>query len=61
MVKVGDRIVVQNMPYPAYVESVWFDPETHRTVINVDWKEHGKSKVYAHDENKTWHKYVDLN
>lgn len=61
MVIVGDRLVVQSSPFPAYVESVWYDPETDRTVINLDWKEYGKSKVYAHDENKTWHKYIVLN
>jgi hypothetical protein len=61
MVKVGDRLVVQGMPFPAYVESIWFDKETARTVIQLDWREHGKSKVYLHDENNTWHKYLNVN
>jgi len=59
MLKKGDRLIVQGMPFPAYVESVWFDSETNRTVIELDWREHGKSKVYGHDEDKTWIKYSE--
>lgn len=58
MVKIGDRLVVQSSPFPAYVESIWYDPETARTVINLDWREHGKSKVYLHDEGNTWITYT---
>ncbi len=61
MVKIGDRLVVQEMPFPAYVESIEYEESTARTVIHLDWKEHGKSRVYAHDENKTWYKYMDNN
>lgn len=61
MVKIGDRLVVQNMPFPAYVESVEYDAETVRTVIHLDWKEHGKSRVYDHDENNIWYKYIENN
>lgn len=61
MVKVGDRLVVQGMPFPAYVECIRFEEETKRTVIELDWREHGKSKVYAHDENNIWYKYTDAN
>ena len=59
MIKIGDRLVVQGMQLPAYVESIWFDSETNRTVIELDWREHGKSKVYLHDEDKTWVRYSE--
>jgi hypothetical protein len=55
MVKVGDRLVVQRMPFPAYVERIEFDKTIQRTVLHLDWKEHGKSRVYLDDENKVWH------
>lgn len=61
MVKIGDRIVVQGLAFQAHVEKIWYDQETDRTVIELDWREHGKSKVYAHDENKTWFKYTTAN
>lgn len=61
MVKIGDRLVVQNCPFPAYVERVWYDTETARTVIDLDWREHGKSKVFLHDENKVWVQYLNQN
>jgi hypothetical protein len=61
MVKIGERLVVQSMPYPAFVESVEYDPSTGVTVIHLDWKEHGKSRVYLHDENNTWFKYTSNN
>jgi hypothetical protein len=59
MVKIGERLVIQGMPFPAYVEFVEYDAATARTVISVDWKEHGKSRVYLHDEGKTWERYLD--
>lgn len=61
MVKIGDRLVVCGLPYPAFVEKVWYDSETARTVIELDWKEHGKSKVFDHDENNLWYKYDETN
>lgn len=61
MVQIGDRLVVQGLPFPAYVERVEYEPTTDRTIIHLDWKEHGKSRVYLHDENKTWHKFLALN
>ncbi len=54
MVQIGDRLVVQGMPFPAYVESIEYDPNTDRTVIHLDWKEHGKSRVFLHDQGKVW-------
>jgi hypothetical protein len=61
MVKIGDRLVVQGSAFPAYVESIWYDENTASTVINLDWREYGKSKVYLHDENKTWVLFLNQN
>lgn len=61
MVKVGDRLIVQGSEFPAYVETVWYDEATAQTVIELDWREYGRSKVYLHDEGKTWHKFIDVN
>jgi len=61
MVQVGDRLVVQQMPYPAYVESIENDEKTKSVILHLDWKEFGKSRVYLHDENKTWYKYTANN
>lgn len=61
MVKIGDRLVVQGLSYPAYVERIEEDPKTASTIIYLDWKEFGKSKVYLHDEGKTWYQYSNSN
>ena len=61
MIKVGDRLIVNNLPFPAFVEAIQFEPETYRTIVYLNWREHGKSKVYMHDENKTWKKYLEVN
>ena len=61
MVAIGDRLVVQGSSFPAYVESIEKDPTTASTVIRLDWREHGKSRVYLHDENKVWYKYNNAN
>jgi hypothetical protein len=61
MVKVGDRLVVQGMALPAYIERIEEEPSTARTILHLDWKEHGKSRVYLHDEGKIWFKYSDAN
>jgi hypothetical protein len=61
MAKIGDRLVVQNSPFPAYVERIEEDPTTASTILHLDWKEHGKSRVYAHDENKVWYVYSNSN
>ncbi len=61
MVKIGDRLVVQGNPHSAYVECIRQDPDTDRIIYDLDWREHGKSKVYAHDENKVWYKYTNSN
>jgi hypothetical protein len=61
MVKIGDRLVVQSMPFPAYVERMETDSKTGVTTLFLDWKEHGKSRVYLHDENSVWYKYNSNN
>lgn len=61
MVQIGDRLVVQGMPFPAYVESIEYEQSTDRTIIHLDWKEYGKSRVYLHDENHTWYKFKNAN
>jgi hypothetical protein len=58
MIKVGDRLVVQQMPFEAFVERIETDQTTGVVTLFLDWKEHGKSRVYLHDENKTWYKYT---
>jgi len=72
MVKVGDRVVV-NCGYnpPVKVDSIvhedkdgvpTVDPKKIAcTRLNLDWGELGKSRVYLHDEGKTWYKCNDVN
>lgn len=57
MIQVGDRLVVYSQPFPAYVERIEVDEKTGDTLIFLDWKEHGKSRVYLHDENSVWYRY----
>lgn len=61
MIQVGDRLVVQSSAFPAYVERIEEEPSTKRTIIYLDWKDFGKSRVYLHDENVTWYKYSNCN
>lgn len=61
MVKIGDRLVVQGSSFPAYVERIEEDPSTASTILYLDWKEYGKSRVYLHDEGKIWFKYSEAN
>lgn len=61
MVKIGDRLVVQQMPFPAYVESIEYDEVCRRHVVRLDWREHGKSRVFLDDQNKVWDLFSDDN
>ena len=61
MIKKGDRIVVSNLPNKVIVEDVIYEKQTDRIIMILDWGQFGKSKVYYHDENKTWHRYLSLN
>jgi len=57
MVRVGERLVVHGWrDFPAYVERIEHDTAGN-TLIFLDWGEHGKSRVYLHDENKVWYRY----
>lgn len=58
-VRRGDRLVVGGRPERAVVDGV-FEEEPGSTKIVVDWGELGKSKVYEHDEGRTWRKYEDV-
>ena len=60
-VKVGDRVVVHQMPFPAYVERIIHDPSTSETVLYLDWKEHGSSRVFLHDRGNVWQLYLAVN
>jgi len=72
MVKVGDRVVVKNFPHLKTTvsriykedangnETKW-DFETADIRLELDWGEHGKSKVYMHDENSVWYLYTATN
>ena len=43
------------------VVSLFKDPSTQYIQINLDAGEHGKSRVYSHDEGKTWQRLSNFN
>ncbi len=60
--KVGDRIIVQGWSYlRVTVDRVEQDLDTPNIAIYLDWGEHGKSRVWAHDEGKIWSRYNNVN
>jgi hypothetical protein len=61
MLKVGDKVVVQGILPPAKVDCIWFDKETARLTIELNWGDRGTSRVYGHDEGDIWYKYESLN
>jgi len=70
MVKVGDRVRVGTWDLPVFVKRIYFvdgqdnecfEFEAAQQILELDWGQHGKSKVALHEEGKTWHKYLDLN
>jgi hypothetical protein len=61
MVKIGDRLVVHGMPFPAYVEKIEDDPGSASTILYLDWGQHGKSRVFLHDQGKVWELYSTQN
>lgn len=61
MLKIGDKVVVYGILPPAVVEVIWYDGETARLTIELNWGDRGKSRVFAHDEGKIWVKYLDMN
>ena len=61
MIKLGDQVVVHGIMPPAVVKKIWTDHDSCRVVIELDWGDKGSSRVYAHDQNKIWYKYSDMN
>lgn len=70
MIKVGDRVRVGNWDLPVTVSRIYFEDddgtevfefEAARKMLELDWGQHGKSKVAAHDEGKYFTKYQELN
>lgn len=59
--RVGDRIVVYDMPHQARIASFSHDEATGRVRINLDWGQHGKSRVFLHDEGEIWHRHIEPN
>jgi len=58
-VKPGDVLVVYG--HQAKVSAVFYDPETARTQIDLDWANGGRSKVFAHDEGNIWVRLTNCN
>lgn len=59
--RVGDRLVVYDMPFQARISGIVADEATGRVKINLDWGQYGKSHVYLHDEGSVWQKHADPN
>ena len=53
-INVGDFVCVKGNPIKAKIEKIWYDESTAREVVELNWGEFGKSRVYMHDLNKTW-------
>lgn len=69
-IKIGDRIRVGSWHLPVIIDRIYFvdndDNEVPeelaaRIMLEVNWGEHGKSKVSMADEGRRWFKYQDLN
>lgn len=62
MIKIGDRVVVSGrMETPVYVKDIVDDPENTQIVLILNWGIWGTSRVYLHDQDKTWYKYNESN
>jgi len=61
-VQKGERVVVSgwNNQVTKVADCV-YNPQEARWVIILDWGEHGISRVYDHDEGKTWYHYRATN
>lgn len=58
----GERVVVSGWNnLDVRVADVVYQPSEARWVIILDWGEHGISRVYDHDEGKTWYRYGSTN
>jgi hypothetical protein len=70
VIKVGDRIGVRGWKIPVVVSRIFYEDATGNeipraqsvsTMLELDWGEHGKSKVALHDEGDTWYHYTSSN
>ena len=62
MIKIGDRVVVSGrMETPVYVKDIVDDPENAQIILILNWGIWGTSRVYLHDQDKTWYKYSESN
>jgi hypothetical protein len=60
--KVGDRLIVHGMTHhKSIVESIEWNDDVYDWQVNLDWGEHGRSRVLLHDEHTVWIKYNDVN
>jgi len=65
--QIGEKIIVNNIRYAeAKVSDILWKPSESRFIIEVSWndfdgKDLGKSKVYDHDQNKSWFRVVNNN
>lgn len=58
----GERVVVAGWTnLDVRVADVIFQQQELRWVLVLDWGEHGVSRVYDHDEGKTWYRYAVSN
>lgn len=71
-IKVGDKVVVCGyVNLPAIIYNIYWEDfngkvtsdssKISRIMLELDWGEHGKSRVALHDENKIWYRYSEAN
>ena len=59
---VSEDVVVHGMlNRPAKVSSLRWDDTFFDWIIELDWGEHGKSRVKLHDEDKIWYRLSNKN
>lgn len=60
--KIGERIVVHGITeHVAKVSAVTWLANEARYRIDLDWGEHGTSKVYDTDEDNVWYRFSSSN
>lgn len=61
-IRPGDRVVVGSWAeMKTFVERVERDPLTGDVAVYLDWGDHGKSRVWEHDEGKIWYRCQFVN
>jgi len=69
-IKIGDRVRVGTWDLPVFVKRIYFADgegnECHEAdaadqILELDWGQHGESRVFLHDEGRSWHQYINLN